>query len=66
MCGTGSLLLTLVLMQSKLNVELFCLHSLPQILNQSNFNTSDDKGLPLSDVQLTFVILKDEAYPLPN
>ena len=66
MPGTDSLLLTMVLMQSKPNVEFFCLHSLSQTLNPSNFNMPDDKRLPLSDVQLPLVILWDEAYLLPN
>lgn len=66
MPSMDSLLLT-VIMQSKPNVEFFfCLHSLSQTLNPSNFNVPDDKGLPLSDVQLPLVILWDEAYPLPN
>ena len=66
MTGIDSLLLTTVITQSKPNVEFFCLHSLSQTLNPSNFNMPDDKGLPLSDVQLPLVILWDEAYTLPN
>jgi len=41
----------------------FCLHSLSQTLNPSNFNVPD-KELPLSDVQLPLVILWDEAFLL--
>lgn len=66
MPGIDSLLLTMVIMQSKPNVEFFCLHSLSQTLNLSNFKIPDDMGLPLSDVQLPLVILWAKAYQLPN
>jgi hypothetical protein len=62
MPGIHSLLLTMMIMQSKPNVEFFfCLHSLSQTLNPSKFNVPDNKELPLSDVQLPLVILWDEA-----
>jgi len=43
---------------------IFCHSSLYQLLSSSNFNTPNAKKLPLSDVELPFVILRDEAYPL--
>ena len=38
--------------------------SLYQLLSSNNFNMSHAKKLPLSDVELPFVIIGDEAYPL--
>jgi hypothetical protein len=38
--------------------------SLYQLLNSNNFNMPNAKKLPLSDVELVFVILGDEAYLL--
>ena len=38
--------------------------SLNQLLSSNNFNMPHAKKLPLSDVELPFVILGDEAYPL--
>ena len=38
--------------------------SLYQLLSSNNFNMPNAKKLPLSDVELAFVILGDEAYPL--
>jgi hypothetical protein len=38
--------------------------SLYQLLNSNNFNMPNAKKLPLSDVELPFVILGDEGYPL--
>jgi hypothetical protein len=38
--------------------------SLYQLLSSNNFNMTNAKKLPLSDVELPFVILGDEAYPL--
>jgi len=38
--------------------------SLYQLLSSNNFNMPNARKLPLSDVELTFVILGDEAYPL--
>ena len=38
--------------------------SLYQLLSSSNFNMPNAKKLPLSDVELQFVILEDEAYQL--
>ena len=35
-----------------------------QLLSSNNFNITNAKKLPLSDVELPFVILGDEAYPL--
>jgi hypothetical protein len=42
---------------------IFRLISLYQLLSSNNFNMPNDK-LQLSDVELPFVILWDEAYPL--
>jgi len=40
-------------------------HSSPyQLLSSNNFNMPNAKKLPLSDVEIPFVILGDEAYPL--
>jgi hypothetical protein len=38
--------------------------SLYQLLSSNNFNLPNAKKLPLSDMELPFVILGDEAYPL--
>jgi hypothetical protein len=38
--------------------------SLYQLLSSNNFNMAHDKKLPISDVELPFVILGDEAYLL--
>jgi len=38
--------------------------SLYQVLSSSNFNMPNARKLSLSDVELPFVILGDEAYPL--
>ena len=38
--------------------------SLYQLLSSNNFNMPNAKKLPLSDVELPFVILGDEAYPV--
>ena len=38
--------------------------SLYQLLSSYNFNKPNARKLPLSDVELPFVILGDEAYPL--
>jgi hypothetical protein len=38
--------------------------SLYQLLSSNNFNMPNSKKLPLSDVELPFGILGDEAYPL--
>ena len=38
--------------------------SLYQFLSSNNFNMPNAKKLPLSDVERSFVILGDEAYPL--
>ena len=38
--------------------------SLHQLLSSNNFNTPNARKLPLSDVELPFVILGDEAYLL--
>jgi len=38
--------------------------SLYQLLRSNNFNMPNAKKLPLSDVELPFVMLGDEAYPL--
>jgi len=38
--------------------------SLYQLLSSNNFNMFNAKKLPLSDVELPFVILGDEAYAL--
>jgi len=38
--------------------------SLYQLLSSNNFNIPNARKLPLSDVELPFVILGDEAYPL--
>jgi len=38
--------------------------SLYQLLSSNNFNMPHAKKLPLSDVELPFVILGDQAYPL--
>jgi len=38
--------------------------SLYQLLSSNNFNMPNAKELPLSDVELPFVIRGDEAYPL--
>jgi len=38
--------------------------SLYQLLSSNNFNMPNARKLPLSDVELPFVILRDEAYPL--
>jgi hypothetical protein len=35
-----------------------------QLLSRNNFSMPNSKKLPLSDVELPFVILGDEAYPL--
>jgi len=42
----------------------FCHSSLYQLLSSINFNMPNARKLRLSDVELTFVILGDEAYPL--
>ena len=39
-------------------------NSLYQLLSSNNFSMPNAKKLPLSDVELPFVILGDEAYPL--
>ena len=39
-------------------------NSLYQLLSSNNFDMSNARKLPLSDVELTFVILGDEAFPL--
>ena len=39
-------------------------NSLYQLLSSNNFNMPNSKKLPLSDVELPFMILGDEAYPL--
>jgi hypothetical protein len=38
--------------------------SLYQLLNSNNFNMPNATKLPLSDLELPFVIIRDEAYPL--
>jgi hypothetical protein len=38
--------------------------SLYQLLSSNNLNMRNGKKLPLSDMELPFVILGDEAYPL--
>jgi len=43
---------------------IFCHSSLYQLLSSNNFNMPHARKLPLSDVELSFVILGDEAYPL--
>ena len=43
---------------------IFLHSSLYQLLSSNNFNMPNAKKLPLSDVELAFVILGDEAYPL--
>jgi hypothetical protein len=43
---------------------IYCHSSLYQLLSSNNFNMPNAKKLPLSDVELTFAILGDEAYPL--
>jgi hypothetical protein len=40
--------------------------SLYQLLSSNNFNMPNARKLPLSDMELPFVILWDEAYPLLN
>jgi len=39
-------------------------NTLYQLLSSNNFNMPNARKLPLSDVELPFVILRDEAYPL--
>jgi hypothetical protein len=43
---------------------IFCQSSLYWLLSSNNFNMPNPKKLPLSDVELPFVITGDEAYPL--
>ena len=63
MPGIDSLPLMLVLMESNHTVGFF-VSSLYQLLSNNNFNMPNARKLPLSDVELPFVILGDEAYPL--
>jgi len=42
---------------------IFCYSSLYQLLSSINFNMPNARKLPLSDMELPFVILGDEAYP---
>jgi hypothetical protein len=46
------------------DVGIFRHSSLYQLLSSNNFNMPNAKKLPLSDVELPFVIPGDEAYPL--
>ena len=43
---------------------IFCHSSRYRLLSSNNFHMPHAKKLPLSDVELLFVILGDEAYPL--
>ena len=63
MPGIDSLPLMLVLGKQS-DGGIFRHISLYQFISSNNFNMLHAKKLPLSDVELPFVILGDEAYPL--